>query len=54
MDTITTDYTPTSERDVINKKYVDTTVRDVDMGSKVKRSWDLMSGDLNENKSYEW
>jgi len=29
---ITTDYIPTSERDVANKKYVDTTVRNVDMG----------------------
>jgi len=49
---ITTDYAPISERDVVNKKYVDTTVRDVDMGSKVNKAGDVMTGDLNlgENK----
>jgi len=35
---IKTDYAPTSEHDVVNKKYVDTTVRDVNMESKVKKA----------------
>jgi len=43
---ITIDYTPTSEHDVVNKKYVDT-VRDVNIGSKVNKTGDVMTGDLN-------
>jgi len=35
---ITTDHAPTSEHDVVNKKYVDTTVRDADTGSKVNKA----------------
>jgi len=44
---ITTEYTPISERDVVKKKYVDTTLRDVDMGSKVNKAGDVMTSDFN-------
>jgi len=47
---ITTDYTPISEHDVVNKMYVDT-ARAVTMGSKVKKAGDDMTGDLNLGKN---
>jgi len=48
---ITIDSMPTSKYDVVNKKYFDT-VRDVNMGSKINKAGDVMTGDLTlgENK----
>jgi len=48
---ITTDYIPVSECDVVNKKYVDTTILSKDV-NKVNKAGDMMTGDLTlgENK----
>jgi len=48
---IMTDYAPTSKHDVVNNKYVDTTVKDVNIGSKVIEAGDVMTGDFNLGES---